>query len=363
VLRVHRFVTGEGFDLTPADALSGFERFPRWMWRNTAVRDFVRWLRSHDEGAYHRVGLFGIDLFSLHASMHRVLGYLELHEPEAARLARERYACFDAYGGDAERYGFAASLGLTDSCEAAVVQQLVDMVRSQASAMANPGAHERFFAEQDARVVKNAEAYYRATFHGGVQSWNLRDTHMADTVDLLRQHFARGGTPARCVVWAHNSHLGDARATEVAREGELNLGQLLRERHPGQTFSLGFSTFDGTVTAARDWGGAAERRTLRAALPDSHEAVLHAVGLPRFLLPLGEPAVTRALAEPRLQRAVGVVYQPERERRSHYYSVSLAHQFDALIHLDRTVAVEPLDASERQPLAERRSSHGSSPGR
>jgi erythromycin esterase-like protein len=169
---------------------------------------------------------------------------------------------------------------------------------------------------------------------------------MARTVDSLREHFGRPRKPARCVIWAHNSHLGDARATELSQDGELNLGQLLRERHPGETFSLGFSTYDGTVTAARAWGGDAERRTLRAALPGSHEAVLHSVGLPRFLLSLREPAVAKVLAEPRLQRAVGVVYRPERERASHYYAVTLPDQFDAMIHLDRTTALEPLDRPE-----------------
>jgi erythromycin esterase-like protein len=360
-LRVHRFITGEGFDLTPAEALSGFERFPRWMWRNTVIRDFVRWLHAHNEGAYQQAGLFGIDVYSLQASMHSVLGYLEQYEPEAGRVARERYACFDGFGGEPQRYGFAASLGLTRSCEAAVIQQLVDLSHArERAAGTTKGGHEHFFAEQNARVVANAEAYYRATFEGGVQSWNVRDTHMADTVDTLRQHFGRAGKRARCVIWAHNSHLGDARATELAREGEVNLGQLLRERHPGETFSVGFSTYDGTVTAARHWEGPAERRTLRAALPDSHEAVFHAVGLPRFMLSLREPEVAKLVTEPRLQRAVGVVYRPETERRSHYYSAVLADQFDAMIHMDRTSALEPLDVPDRQPRPEQRSRPGPS---
>lgn len=344
-LRVHRFVTGEGYDLTPAEALSGFERFPRWMWKNGVIRDLVRWLHAHDERAYRQAGFFGIDVYSLHASMHAVLGYLEQYQPEAARLARERYACFDSFGGDAQRYGFAASLGLSPSCEEPVVEQLVELVRRRDEAMraSLPAGHEHFFAEQNARVVKNAEAYFRATYQGGVQSWNVRDEHMADTVDALSDHFGRAGKPAKCVIWAHNSHVGDARATELASEGELNLGELLRERHPGRTFTLGFSTYDGTVTAARAWEGEPERRTLRAALPESHEAVMHTVGLPRFLLSLREQGVARLLAGPRIQRAVGVVYRPERERQSHYYSVTLPEEFDALIHLDRTSALEPLD--------------------
>jgi erythromycin esterase-like protein len=350
--RVDRFVRGDDRGRARAiDALADFRRFPAWMWRNADVVELVSWLHAHNQAlpAARRVGFYGLDLYSLHASMAAVLDYLDRADPEAASRARQRYACFDHHGEDPQLYGRAASLGLTEDCQRAVIAQLRDMQAHRGELLARDGLDAedaQFAAEQNAKVVRDAEEYYRSMFLGRVSTWNLRDTHMADTLDALLGHLGRRFDQPKVVVWAHNSHVGDARWTEVGAEGELNLGQLTRQRHPGRTRLVGFSTYDGTVTAADDWGEPAQRMTVRPALPGSYEALFHAVGIPRFLLvpeDLGDAG--KALDQSRLQRAIGVVYRPRTERRSHYYHVRLPRQLDALIHIDRTRAVVPLERS------------------
>jgi erythromycin esterase-like protein len=340
--RVDRYVRGRGEDADARAALGSFERFPRWMWRNREVLAFVEWLRARNAAAEAACGFYGVDLYSLHASIEAVLRYLEATDPQAARRARERYACFDHFGGDSQSYGYAAGLGLSRSCEDDVVAQLRELSARGSRALVRHGDDEaRFFAEQNARLVRDAEAYYRTMFAGHVASWNLRDSHMVDTLAAIEQHLGAG--KARVVVWAHNSHLGDARATEMGARGEHNLGQLARERWPNAVYSIGFSTYNGTVAAASDWDGPMERKRVRDALPGSCEQLLHDIGLARFWLDLRDPAVAQRLREPRLQRAIGVIYRPETERQSHYYHVELPRQFDAIIHLDQTRAVTPLD--------------------
>jgi erythromycin esterase-like protein/predicted phosphoribosyltransferase len=352
--RVDRYVRGRGDDLTAEEALRGFERFPTWMWRNTVVLDFVGWLREHNDrvggNKRARAGFYGLDLYSLHRSTHEVIAYLEGVDPAAAARARRRYACLDHYSGsDGQAYGFAAAFGAGASCEQEVVEQLVDLQRHALESARRDGLaaeDDLFYAEQNARTVKAAEAYYRAMFSGRVSSWNLRDRHMTDTLDGLAVHLSRRhrGQPARIVVWAHNSHLGDARATEVAAQGELNVGQLMRERHPGDCRLIGFTTYTGTVTAADDWDGPAERKRVRPALADSVEELFHQVGQKAFLVRFDDaPAAAQALRSARLQRAIGVIYRPETERQSHYFRARVADQFDAVIHLDETRAVEPLE--------------------
>jgi erythromycin esterase-like protein len=250
--RVDRYVLGRGDDATAEEALRGFERFPTWMWRNTVVLDFVGWLRERNDrvggGERAKAGFYGLDLYSLHRSAHEVIAYLEGVDPAAAARARRRYACFDhVSGSDGQAYGFAAAFGAGESCEREVVEQLVDLQRHALDDARRDGLaaqDELFYAEQNARTVKAAEAYYRSMFSGRVSSWNLRDRHMVDTLDALAVHLSRQhrGHPARIVVWAHNSHLGDARATEVATNGELNVGQLMRERHPRDCCLIGFTT-------------------------------------------------------------------------------------------------------------------------
>lgn len=350
--RVSRYVLGRDDDATAEEALRGFERFPTWMWRNAEVLDFVGWLRGHNDRAGEeraKAGFYGLDLYSLYRSIHEVVAILERVDPEAAARARERYACFDHHaGGDGQAYGFAAAFGAGESCQGQVVEQLADLQRHALEYIRRDGAlveDEVFHAERNARTVKAAEEYYRTMFSGRVSSWNLRDRHMADTLDALADHLTRGyGRPAKIVVWAHNSHVGDARATEAAARGELTIGQLVRERHPGDSRLIGFTTYTGTVTAADDWGAPAERKRVRPALAGSVEELLHETGKKEFMLLFGPASpVSEALRPPRLERAIGVVYRPRTERRSHYFHARVADRYDALIHIDETRAVEPLE--------------------
>jgi erythromycin esterase-like protein len=348
--RVNTFVRGRGSDRTPDEALAGFKRFPTWMWRNTAVVNFVDWLRERNAGradARTHAGFYGLDLYSLFASIEAVVAYLAKVDPEAARRARARYGCFDHFAEDTQAYGYAAVTGIAESCEDSVVEQLLELRRRAADYASRDGRvaeDEYFYAEQNARLALNAERYYRAMFRGRASSWNLRDTHMADTLDALLAHLGAAGAQAKAIVWAHNSHLGDARATEMGQHGEINLGQLVRERHPRQSVSVGFTTFDGEVTAASEWDEPAERKRVRPGLPGSLEAVLHDTGLPRFLLHMNDPRLAGFRA-PLLERAIGVIYLPRTERQSHYFHAQVSDQFDLLIHVDRTSALVPLEKS------------------
>ncbi len=356
--RVNRYVRGTGADEESVDALAGFGRFPTWMWRNADVLDFVGWLRSHNDlrKADDRAGFYGLDLYSLRASMQAVLAYLEKVDPEAARRARTRYACFDRFGEEMQQYAYAAGYGAGPSCEREVVTQLLDLHRQRAEYASRDGraaADEYFYAEQNARLVRNAEEYYRTMLRGRAESWNLRDRHMAETLRELAQFLERTRAGARIVVWAHNSHLGDARATEMGEGGELNVGQLARERFGAQAVLVGFTTFTGTVTAATDWDGPAHRRHVRPALAGSYERLFHEVGIPRFLLPLRtDLELASALAAPRLERAIGVIYAPQTERQSHYFHARLPEQFDYVLHFDETRAVEPLERTARWEAGE-----------
>jgi erythromycin esterase-like protein len=351
--RVNRFVRGYPGDSEAVEALGDFRRFPTWMWRNADVLDFVGWLRQYNDqlaSDQSKVGFYGLDLYSLYASMEAVLRYLAKVDPEAARRARYRYSCFEHFQEDVQRYGYAAEFGLAPSCENAVIEQLLELQRRAAEYAQRDGrvaADEFFFTEQNARLVRNAEEYYRSMFRGRVSSWNLRDQHMSDTLDALSDHLADPRAPAKIVVWAHNSHLGDARATEMADRGELNLGQLTRDRYGRDAVLVGFSTYSGTVTAASDWDSPAERKRVRPALSTSYEALFHKISVPACLVVVNDGSRRLIeLAEPLLERAIGVIYRPDTERASHYFTARLSEQFDAVIHFDITRAVEPL---ERNP--------------
>lgn len=345
--RVNRYVRGLSDDRDAEAALSGFERFPTWMWRNTVVRDFVEWLREYNRARppSQQAGFYGMDLYSLYTSIREVLRYLDRVDPEAAQRARSRYTCFDHFNEDSQAYGYAASFGMKSSCEDEVIQQLREMNRraNELLAGSNEDRSDVFFAQQNARLVRNAEEYYRTMFHGRVSSWNLRDSHMVETLQALDKHLqARGGTP-RMVVWAHNSHLGDASATEMGDIGEWNVGQLARDRWGGEAMLVGFSTHRGSVTAASEWDGIAERKRVRPGLEGSYEDLFHRLDEERFWLPLRDnPELAQLLQERRLQRAIGVIYQPRTERMSHYFHTRLPAQFDAMIHIDETQAVQPL---------------------
>jgi erythromycin esterase-like protein len=346
--RVNRYVRGRSDDPDANAALSGFKRFPSWMWRNTEVRDFVEWLREYnrERGRQSQVGFYGIDLYSLFTSMQEVLAYLDRTDPQAARRARARYACFDHAGEDSQTYGYGASFGPSPSCEDEAVQQLREMNRLLTHLPPTPGMErdEAFFATQNARLVHNAEEYYRTMFRGRVSSWNLRDSHMVEALQALDRHLSVGGHPPRIAVWAHNSHLGDASATEMGDAGEWNVGQLVRDRYHDEAVLIGFSTNRGWVTAASQWDEPPQHQRVREGLDGSWEDLFHQAGEQRFMLALlDNPGLRAATAKRRLQRAIGVIYRPDTERQSHYFFTRLADQFDAMIHIDETRALEPLD--------------------
>lgn len=345
--RAGRWALGRSDDGSAAEALLGFCRFPSWVWRNTVTVEFLGWLRAFNASHRAETAFLGMDLYGLYASIDEVVRHLAAVDPAAADRARARYACFGLQGAqEGERYGQALRLGVPQSCENAAVAQLLELQRRAASAL-DPAL---FSAGQNARLARNAEAYYRALFTSrasALAAWNLRDRHLADTLEAIAGWLRRRDGYARIAVWAHNSHLGDARATEPGEQGELNVGQLLREAYGDEALLVGFTTFDGTVTAAPAWGEPPRAMAVRPALVGSVEELLHEVGLPRFFLPLrGKGDAQAALREPRLERAIGVVYRPHDERRFHYFEASLGQQFDALVHVDRTRALQPLEHAQ-----------------
>ena len=354
--RINRWVRLAGHDVTARDTLGDFTRFPRWMWRNHVVVDFVNWLRGWNERqpADQRTGFYGLDLYSLHRSIEHVVDYLRKVDPGAVPRAKERYACFDVFGEDMQAYGYASTVGLSPSCERGVVEQLVELRRKAAEYATRDGriaADDQFAAEQNARVIRNAENHYRAMFiDGGVESWNVRDRHMMSMLEALVDHVAAGAGRARAVVWAHNSHLGDARATSMASQGELNLGELARDKFGSRCRNIGFTTHTGTVTAASGWDGPAQHMRVRPSMRDSYERLFHDTGIPAFALRLHDPGVREALNVSRIERAIGVIYRPDTERLSHYFTARLAQQFDVVIHIDETRALEPLEIWARHEV-------------
>jgi erythromycin esterase-like protein len=355
--RVHRYVTHHGADLDAAEALGDFARFPRWMWRNQEVKRFVTWLHEFNGAGGRPAGFYGLDLYSLNASVHAVIDYLERVDPPAAQRARTRYGCLWHFMEDPQEYGLAAYSGLVDSCEAAIVRQLGELRESAQRYLQRGGyvAEDAYFcAAQNALVVKGAEEYYRALYRGRPNTWNLRDQHMFDTLEALAAHHGkRLRRDARIVVWAHNSHVGNAAATAMGERGELNLGQLVRERHGENALLVGFSTCRGQVTAAGDWDMPHESQRVREPLAGSYEEVFHHVGQAAFLLDLrARNEAVDLLMEPRLQRAIGVIYCPGTERHSHYYHTCLPRQFDFLVHYDATTALAPLDMTQHKRYGE-----------
>lgn len=344
--RLARYVRGQG-DTTAADAFGDFERFPTWMWRNRDVLEFIEWLHARNESqdAGAAIGFYGLDMYSLYRSADAVIDYLETVDPDQAAVGRELYAALD-HVRDPQRYGYEAAFGLRPQCRDGAVQMLLDLRHKSPDYLALDGreaADAQFVAERNARIVVSGEVYYRAMFGSRVNTWNLRDKHMTETLFALQRHLREQGRAGRIVVWAHNSHLGDARATDMGAAGECNIGQLVREQAGAdQALLVGFTTYTGHVTAARDWDAPAERRWVRPAHKDSLEHLFYASHLDRFFLPLQE-ALYSPLRERLLERAIGVVYRPETELQSHYFSASPSAQFDAVFHLDETTAVEPFD--------------------
>ncbi|WP_217352557.1 erythromycin esterase family protein [Sphingomonas sp. ID1715] len=330
----------------PPEAETPFTRFPTWMWRNAEFAGFVEWLRDHNQSVADPVSFHGLDLYNMNASIAAVIGYLERTDPEAAGDARRRYGCLKPWKEEPAVYGAIARSEGFGRCEEGVVQMLRDLfAREPIYAQDNPDAF--LDAAQNARLVANAEAYYRAMYHGSAASWNLRDEHMADTLQLLLRW---KGSQAKAVVWAHNSHIGDARFTDMGESrGEWNLGQLVREGQGEAAVRLiGFGTHTGTVAAADDWDEPMQIKRVNPSRPDSFERLMHNSGVPRFLLDLhgADAEVRKALTEGRLERYIGVIYRPDTERWSHYSEASLARQYDAFVWFDETRAVTALSGPE-----------------
>jgi protein-L-isoaspartate(D-aspartate) O-methyltransferase len=331
----------------PPSEWTAFARFPVWMWRNDEVRSFVDWLRQHNAqvAPERRVAFHGLDLYSLYSSIDSVLRYLDEVDSHAARIARLRYACLTPWQSDPATYGHAALSSGYQSCEAPVALVLKDLQRQRQTYAEHDG--ERFLdVLQNAQLVSNAERYYRTMYYGSRNSWNLRDRHMFDTLEsLLNFH----GPHSKAIIWAHNSHVGNAAATEMAVRGEFNIGQLCREHYGTAAYAVGFGTCSGTVAAASDWDGPMLSKTVTPALPGSYEELCHRSGVSQFLLPLRQPSseqLLEALSTPRLERAIGVIYRPETELQSHYFRAVLPRQFDEYIWFDRTRAIVPLRSEQ-----------------
>jgi len=331
---------------------TAFARFPVWMWRNVDVQGFVIWLRSHNISLKpkDRVAFHGLDLYSLYDSIRFVLDYLDEVDPVAAKIARERYGCLTPWQSDPATYGRAALNKKYPICEDDVVDALKDLLGKRQAYASHDG--ERFLdAIQNSRLVANAERYYRIMYYGSRASWNLRDGHMFETLKALLAHH---GPNSKGIVWAHNSHIGDASATEMSARGEFNIGQLCRKEFGDGCYAVGFGTDHGTVAAASDWGSPMEIKTVRPALKHSYEKLCHDTGIQRFMLPLRDrvSAHGRGLLAPRLERAIGVIYRPESELASHYFEATLPKQFDEYIWFDQTTAVTPIKTEELVGLPE-----------
>jgi len=350
---INRYVCALRTNATAKGALDHFERFPTWMWANQEVLHFIKWLRafnSMDQEETRNVGFYGLDLYSMSRSIHAVIAYLQKVDPKSAEQARKRYGCLNYFLDNPQSYGYAMKFGRARSCEKEIIAQLVELRQRSCDYMVMDGlvaADEYFCAEQNAKLICTAEKYYRAMFSTGPRPnlWNMRDRHMFDTLESLRKHLGKQlNREAKVIVWAHNSHIGNAAATEMSERGELNIGQLAREAYRDRALLIGFSTAKGTVTAASDWDTPTERKNIRPPLLGSYEDIFHQVNQKKFLLNLRENcAATDLLRTPRLQRAIGVIYRPGTERDSHYFYASLPEQFDFMIHFDDTSAVEPLN--------------------
>jgi erythromycin esterase-like protein len=340
--RLDRYVRGEPGDATAEQALTVFGKFPRWMWRNAEFAAFLEQLRAHNlaQPPERRVGVYGMDLYGLFKSADAVVATLSATDPAAAERMRRHYRCFARHRPNPEAYE-AAVRRPGGSCQRAAEAALAE-IRAR-PVPADPAAREAWLSlQRNAAVVAGAEQYHRAQSIG-VLPWNVRDRHMTDTVAALAEHIGGGTDPApKLAIWAHNSHVGDARATEMKWRGELNIGQLMRERFGGHAYLVGFQTHGGTVIAASEWGQPGRLRTVSPARPESDAAFLRGLGLRRTLLLIRKAGAGGPLHQPRAQRAIGVIYHPEGELQSHYLQARLSDQFDALIYLDTTSAVRPL---------------------
>ncbi len=344
---VNYYINHSDYKGDAVNALSKFERFPVWMWQNKEVLAFVEWLRNYNLTHSAKTHFYGLDLYSMHSSISAVISYLKKIDKAAADKARQRYTCLDSF----TLRSFPALEAIENSCREKIIKQLIELRQQAFEYLKKDGftAEEEFFcAEQNAILIKDAQEYYRSLYYGERSSWNIRDIHMAQTLDNLSIHLEKIlKKPAKIIVWAHNSHIGDARATDMNKRGEINLGQLVREKYGAEALLIGFSTYQGTVTAASDWDMPVERKTVLPALPQSVEYLFHQTfhqrGVKNFILKFADnQELSDYLNCPLLQRFIGVIYLPETERFSHYYHVRISKQFDVLIYVNETTAVEPL---------------------
>jgi protein-L-isoaspartate(D-aspartate) O-methyltransferase len=366
-----RLIVEKGFDIVAAEAdwpdaakidhyvrhrevpprtWTAFARFPTWMWRNRETQGFVDWLHRYNFDVPYetRAGFYGLDLYSLYASARAVIDYLDAVNSDLARIARQRYGCLSPWQADPAAYGHAALTRAYHSCEGEVVGMLGDLLVKRGELTRFDG--ERFLdAERNARVVANAEAYYRTMYYGSRASWNLRDSHMFETLQGL---LAFRGPKSKAVLWAHNSHIGNAAATEMSARGEHNIGQLCAEKWGDASYRIGFGTDHGFVAAASNWDGPMEVKAVRAAHPQSYERQFHLTNVPGLILSLrhGNKDLVADLSRPRLERAIGVIYRPETELASHYFEARLPRQFDDYVWIDATSAIQPLETAELEGL-------------
>lgn len=330
----NRYVRG----MAAPDGATPFQRFPRWMWRNTVVAELLEWMRNWNRGRppEAQAGFYGLDMYNMNGSMRAVLAYLDKVDPDAARVARNRYGCLQPWADKPEAYGRAVLSAGYRTCEDAVIRQCRDLLERQQTEAA-AGAVDLLDAAQNARLVASAEQYYRIMYRGGSDAWNLRDSHMCAALDHLLD---AAGPTAKAVVWAHNSHVGDARAGEMSwARGEHTLGQLARQHWGSDVALIGFGTHAGTVTAAHDWDARKEVMTVRPSHPGSFERHCHDSGSSRFLLDMARPDVGAALSSRHLQRFIGVIYRPQTELDSHYMQTEPARQYDGWVWFDRTTAL------------------------
>jgi erythromycin esterase-like protein/predicted phosphoribosyltransferase len=355
--RINRYINGDKTILDAKDALEDFKRFPSWMWRNHAILDFINWLYDYNHSypfSKKRVGFYGLDIYSLNSSIKAVIDYLDKIDPKAASRARHRYNCFNYYyAQNPQEYGYASLVGVAPKCQKEVINQLMELQKESFKKLQQNGyidGEELFGAKQNAKVIVDAEQYYRVMFQSNIASWNLRDQHMMETLQDLSAHLSKlQNKRAKIVIWAHNSHIGDASATELSQKGEYNLGQLVKKEYGKDAVLIGFSTYEGSVTAASKWDGKPEYKKIRPAILESYEALFHETNIADFLLAFHyNPKLDSHLNINRLHRAIGVLYLLETERHSHYYFTKLASQFDAIIHFDKTNAVKPLESKGLQ---------------
>lgn len=351
--QINKYINGLEYKKA-TDALAAFDRFPTWMWKNTSVLNFIEWLKVYNTKqakTESKIGFYGLDVYSLYRSIDSILQYLDKINAQAAAEARYYYSCLNKYREDPQMYGYEVFAKIIKSCEYEVLEELKRLQSQNFDWIIKDkiSTEDAFYSEQNAQVIKNAENYYRALFIKEENTWNIRDSHMFDTLNMLINYYnlKKNIDTPKIIIWAHNSHIGNSKATEMNLRGEYNIGELVKEKFGSNAISIGFTTYNGTVSAASDWHAPVERKILRNALPESYEYIFHATEIEKFFLILKNNKIKNILPKKLLERAIGVIYRPETERQSHYFYTDLAEQFDVIIHFDKTRALEPLEKTSR----------------